>query len=93
MTFAGVGANVSLATNLSPTIALFHEGPSRVLVATSDAAALEALAARHNVPALRIGKSQGKNLRIALADRILVDTPIDHMYSTWDRSLEEALHG
>ncbi len=93
MTFAGIGASVSLQTNLSPTIALFHEGPSRVLVATSDAAALEALAWKHDVPALRIGKSQGKNLRIALADRILVDTPIDQLYSTWDRSLEEALHG
>ena len=92
MTFAGVGASVDLQTELSPTIALFHEGPSRVLVATKDAAALEALAAKHNVPALKIGKSQAKNLRIAIRGGLLVDTPIDQLYSTWDRALEEALH-
>lgn len=92
MTFAGVGANVELQTELSPTIALFHEGPSRVLVATKDAAALEALAAKHNVPALKIGQSQAKNLRIVISGGLLVDTPIDQLYSTWDRALEEALH-
>ncbi len=92
MTFAGIGASVDIATELSPTIALFHEGPSRVLVATKDAAALEALAAKHNVPALRIGKSQAKYLRIAIRGGLLVDTPIDQLYSTWDRALEEALH-
>lgn len=92
MTFAGVGASVDLPTELSPTIALFHEGPSRVLVATKDAAALEALAAKHNVPALKIGKSQAENLRIAIRGGLLVDTPIDQLYSTWDRALEEALH-
>lgn len=92
LTFAGVGVAVQLQTNLSPTIALFHEGPSRVLIATSNAAALEALAAEHSVPVLRLGKAQGKSLRISIADGLLVDTPIDQLYSTWDRSLEETLH-
>lgn len=92
MTFAGVGVEVQLQTNLSPTIALFHEGPSRVLIATSNAAALEALAAQHSVPVLRLGRAQGKSLRISIADGLLVDTPIDQLYSTWDRSLEETLH-
>jgi phosphoribosylformylglycinamidine synthase len=92
MTFGGIGAAIELETKLSPSRALFHEGPSRILIATKDLPAVEALAARHEVPALRIGKTGGKSLRISIAGRVLVDTPIDRLYSTWDRALEEALH-
>jgi phosphoribosylformylglycinamidine synthase len=91
-TFAGVGATVTLESDLRPDFALFHEGPSRVLIATRDAKALLRLAEENNVPAVLIGQSAAGQLKISLGSQILVDKPIDQLYSTWDRSLEEALH-
>jgi hypothetical protein len=74
-------------------LALFHEGPSRVLVAVKDAAAVLERAAESGVPAMMIGRSGGKSLKISIGAETLVDLPIDQLYSTWDGSLEEALHG
>ncbi len=89
---AGFGADISLTSNLSPELALFHEGPSRILVATSQRAAVEAVAARHNVPVLTLGQTQAGKLRISLNGQELLAIATDEMFTTWDRALEEALH-
>jgi len=52
---AGVGVVAELDSDLRPELLLYHEGPSRVVVSTGDAAKVEALAAAQGVPALRIG--------------------------------------
>ncbi len=90
--FGGVGASILLHSELPPEYLLFHEGPSRILIATHDAAALQQLASDHGVPSPLIGRTSPDRLRISLASRLLVDIQIDQLYSTWDRSLEEALH-
>lgn len=91
-TFAGVGVTVDLKTDLRAEFALFHEGASRVMVATSNLTGVLEVAARHNVPALVIGRTGGKDLKIQLNGTEVVSVGVDKLYSTWDRALEEALH-
>jgi phosphoribosylformylglycinamidine synthase len=92
MTFAGIGLEVNLDTPQRADLALFHEGPSRILVATRDVAGLQALAQRHGVEALWIGRSGGDHLKIAIGGEVVADMPIDQLYETWDGALKEALH-
>ena len=90
--FAGVGASVWIETGLRPEFALFHEGASRVLIGTSKVEEVVAVAQRHGVPAIVIGKTEGKSLKISLNGAQVIDAQVDKLYQTWDRALEEALH-
>ena len=65
----GVGAAIELAavepkTDLRPEFALFHEGPSRVLVSTASPEAVEKIRARTTSNARRIGVTMKERLRI-----------------------------
>lgn len=91
-TFAGVGAAVSIESALRPEFVLFHEGASRVMVATSKLAEVLAVAGRHGVPATVIGKTVAGELSIQLNGAQLVQVSVDKLYQTWDRALEESLH-
>ena len=91
-TFAGIGADVALTSNLAPQLALFHEGASRVLVATSKVEEVLALANRHAIPAEVIGKTTASNLKISLNGAHLLTVDVDKLYKTWDEALEESLH-
>jgi phosphoribosylformylglycinamidine synthase len=84
----GVGAQVDLATSLRPEFALFHEGPSRVLYSAGDAAAVQAIAARHGVPAVVIGRTGGDRLRI----NNWIDVALAELTAKWQHGLEELLH-
>ena len=91
-TFAGVGADVDIKTDLRREFALFHEGPSRVLFATSNVAEISAIAERHQVPVVVLGKTTAGTLKIALNGTEVVHVGVDKLYHTWDRALEESLH-
>ncbi len=49
---SGIGAAIDLSTSLPPEIALFHEGPSRILVTTAVPQEIERIAEKHNVEAM-----------------------------------------
>lgn len=87
-TFGGVGASVDVATDLRAEHALFHEGPSRILFSTTQAAEIAAAAARHGVPALVIGRTGGDRLRI----NNWIDAPLAGLREKWQHGLEELLH-
>ncbi len=91
-TFSGVGVDVKLETELRSEFALFHEGASRVLVATSKLEEVLAVAQKHGVPALRIGKTVEGEFKITLNGSEVIRVAVDKLYHTWDRALEEALH-
>src|SRR6185437_7405619 len=59
----GVGASVEIATKLRPEFALFHEGPSRILISTAVPEAVEQIARKYDVDALRIGVTMNTGLR------------------------------
>ncbi|WP_031498450.1 phosphoribosylformylglycinamidine synthase subunit PurL [Bryobacter aggregatus] len=90
--FGGVGAAVEIASELRPEFTLFHEAPSRVLVATSKLEEVLAVAARHDVPAVILGKTASDTLKISISGQPAIEIAIDRLYKTWDQALEEALH-
>jgi phosphoribosylformylglycinamidine synthase subunit PurL len=96
-TFAnGIGARVRLegpaADAMRPEYLLFHEGPSRVIVSTSEPGRVREIAARHGVEAIEIGCTMEADLEISRADAVLVRAGVDHLRSVWDLALKRFLH-
>jgi phosphoribosylformylglycinamidine synthase len=89
----GVGAELDLESSLRPELLLFHEGPSRVLVSTNAPVGIEEAAARHCVPAIRIGVTSPEKLVIRNYGEVLIDTPVSTLRETWSTALEKALEG
>ncbi len=88
---AGFGADILISSELRPELALFHEGPSRVLVSTATPEAVEKIAREHNVEALRIGVTMKEELRIDLNGVTVVDVAIDKLRDARENALEQQL--
>ena len=88
----GVGAAIELDSDLRDELLLYHEGPSRVVVSTTNAAAVEAVAVRHNVPALKIGRTAGDRIIVRNRDRVLIDASVPALTAHWAGALQEMLH-
>jgi phosphoribosylformylglycinamidine synthase len=67
--------------------ALFGEAPSRIVISTPDAHALEKLARAHGVPVLRLGRVAGG--RLILASHI--DVTIESLRDAYESGLPRAL--
>jgi phosphoribosylformylglycinamidine synthase subunit PurL len=87
----GIGAAISLAANLRPEFALFHEGPSRVLVSSLHPDAVEDIARHHGVLCLRIGATMKGRLRIDNHSAPWVDSPVDRLREVSENALEDLL--
>jgi len=87
----GIGADVDLACDLRPEFLLFHEGPSRILIATDRPAEVERLAAQHGIEVVRIGQTVRGLLRIRQRGRLLVDCSIAQLRAPWASALESWL--
>jgi phosphoribosylformylglycinamidine synthase len=85
--FGGVGARVKIDSPLRPELALFHEGPSRILISTAHADRVAAIAAKHGVEAATIGETIADRYRI----EGLIDCSIESLRATWASALAEAL--
>jgi len=103
---AGVGARIALATDLRPEFALFHEGPSRILISTEDPLAVQAVAKAHNVSCVPIGETTENELRIMNEDLTAsglttesftgettywIQCPTSKLREVWDGALENQL--
>ena len=86
---AGVGAEIELDSGLRPELLLFHEGPSRVLLSTADPKGILAIAARHGVEALSIGRTAAGRIAISNRGATLVDGPVNRFKDGWEKALEE----
>lgn len=92
----GIGAKIELdPAGQRDEFVLFHEGPSRILVSTANAAAVESVAARHNIPAVRIGRTTtgGGRLTITLgaSGQALLDVNVATLRSLWENALPSRL--
>jgi len=87
-----VGAEVDLDSGMRPELLLYHEGPSRVVVSTADAAAVERIAAEHGVPAVRIGTTAAADLAIRNRGETLIETGVRALKQCWATALEDKLH-
>jgi phosphoribosylformylglycinamidine synthase II len=88
---ADIGADVRLDSDLSPEMLLFHEGPSRILVATVNAENVLAAAERNNVQAFVIGVTLEARVTIRNQNETLVDCNIEDLKAPWAQALEHLL--
>jgi phosphoribosylformylglycinamidine synthase subunit PurL len=87
----GAGAEITVASDLRAELALFHEGPSRVLVSTAVPEMVEKIALEHDVDAIRIGVTMKERLRINHNDVTVVDCAIGRLREARENSLEQQL--
>lgn len=90
---AGIGAHLEFSSELRPEFLLFHEGPSRILISTEDAAKVREIAARHGVEAVVAGKTVEGRIAVRNQGRSLLDCEIQRVRSAWEGALETALRG
>jgi phosphoribosylformylglycinamidine synthase len=87
----GVGAAVEISGEMRPELALFHEGPSRILVSTAVPEVVERIARDHGVEAVRIGVTMKETLRIDHNHVTLVDCGIGRLRAAREDALENQL--
>ena len=88
----GMGAAIEVSTDLRPEIALFHEGPSRMLISTAVPREIERIAQAHGVEALRIGVTMKVWLRIGNDSMTWIECPVEQIRDVWENALEENLN-
>jgi phosphoribosylformylglycinamidine synthase len=88
----GMGAEIDIAWDIRPELALFHEGPSRILVSTSRPEEVKKIALFHGVESPRIGTTAAGRLTIRRNAQVAVDVDVKELYEVWDRGLERLLH-
>jgi phosphoribosylformylglycinamidine synthase len=89
---AGIGARIEIPAGLRPEFLLFHEGPSRILVATSQPENVLEIARKNSVEAQRIGATMKGRLRIDCGSETLLDCDLTELRQPWETSLERLLH-
>ncbi len=87
-----IGADVQLDSNLPPELLLFHEGPSRILVSTSEPERVLTAAKEKSIEALPIGVTLKSRVKIGNRDRVLIDSRVGELKDLWDGSLQQLLH-
>jgi phosphoribosylformylglycinamidine synthase len=85
------GAAIDLDSDLRTEFLLFHEGPSRAILATEQPEAVAAIAARHAVTVVRAGVSMKERLVIRNRGKVLVDVGTRELRKGWGEALETLL--
>jgi phosphoribosylformylglycinamidine synthase len=88
----GIGAAIELDSELRPELLLYHEGPSRVIVSTSNLAQVKDICDWHSVPAPVIGKTGSVRLTIENRGEALIQVSVSEVRQIWSTALESALH-
>ncbi len=88
---AQVGADINLDSELTPELLLFHEGPSRILVSTSNPEHIFSVAQRNGVNAVTIGVTLKSRVIVRSRQDVLIDSRIDELRDGWDTALENLL--
>ncbi len=88
---SSTGAALDLDSDLSSEFLLFHEGPSRILISTAQPDAVAAIAARHSIPAPRIGVTIEAGLEIRNRQSVLVSASTESLKAKYEGSLESQL--
>jgi phosphoribosylformylglycinamidine synthase II len=89
---ASIGARVDIPAGVRPEFRLFHEGPSRIIVATSRPENVLEIARKNSVEALRFGVTMKERLRIDCGSDTLLDCDLTELRQPWETSLERLLH-
>jgi phosphoribosylformylglycinamidine synthase len=91
----GMGASITLNTGMRPEFALFHEGPSRILISTSQPEAVEKIALENNIECLRLGVTMKEKLQISNNSATTaipwIDCRVERLREVWENALENLL--
>jgi phosphoribosylformylglycinamidine (FGAM) synthase-like enzyme len=90
----GMGASISLDSGLRPEFALFHEGPSRILISTSAPEAVEKIARDNKIECLRLGVTMKERLQISnesVKPEAWIDCRVERLRKVWENALENLL--
>jgi phosphoribosylformylglycinamidine synthase len=87
-----IGADIRLDSELPRQLLLFHEGPSRILVATEKPENVLSAARRNSVHAAVIGVTLEARVTIRNGNDILIDSAIADLKGLWAHALEHLLH-
>jgi len=87
----GAGAALAFDSDLAPELLLFHEGPSRILLSTSNPDAVAAIAGRHGVESLAAGVTIESGLEIRNRNSPLLSVSMDSLRTIYEGSLESQL--
>jgi phosphoribosylformylglycinamidine synthase len=86
-----IGARIQLESELRNEFLLFHEGPSRILVATAEPEAVQAVAREFSVEAPVIGTTQAGWLDIGNRGAPLVHLDVRELRDRWEDALPSKL--
>jgi phosphoribosylformylglycinamidine synthase len=89
---AHIGADIRLDSDLAKELLLFHEGPSRILVATENPENVFSAAQRNGVQSVAIGVTLEARVTIRNRNEILVDCAVQDLKGLWAHALEHLLH-
>ena len=87
-----IGARVEFDAEGNLEFALFHEGPSRIVVSTADAARVQEIAISHSVECLQIGVTMKERMQLSNRGKLLIDCSLSDLMRPWATSLERLLH-
>ena len=87
-----IGACVYVDEEGSLPIALFHEGPSRILISTSEPKRAQQIASTHGVDATQIGVTIKDRLQVINHGTMLIDGEVQALKRAWEGALEHVLH-
>ena len=89
-----IGARLDILTGLMTTHLLFHEAPSRILLAVAEenVDAVTAAVRQHDVEAPVIGKTVEGRLEIRVHGSTVVDLDVSELFETWDSAFEEMVN-
>ena len=89
---AMIGASIEIPNPTRPEFTLFHEGPSRILLSTTNEAAVLAIAQKNHIEAVKIGVTMKERLRIHCDSKTVLDCSLTELREPWETSLERILH-
>jgi phosphoribosylformylglycinamidine synthase len=87
-----IGARIDIPAVGRPEFTLFHEAPSRILVATSQPEKVIEIARKNSVESQHIGVTMKERLRIDCGSDTLLDCDLTELRQPWETSLERLLH-
>jgi phosphoribosylformylglycinamidine synthase subunit PurL len=88
-----IGAEVDLKGPLGPTVLLFSESPSRIVVtfAAADAGVVQEVAERNDAPFAILGRVGGTRLTINVNGNEAIDADVSELEAAWRTALSDKL--
>jgi len=87
----GMGAQIDLATDLRPEFALFHEGPSRVILSATSRERIGEISGKYQVECVDLGATMKGRLRIDHKSVTWIDCAVEELRNARENAFEEQI--